>query len=135
MLSVINLERFQTKNGNKLSGEITPLWKDYAIPMTARYVYFTTIFPNTSKGAYQHTKRRGLLCVVSGKLKFIYKKNNKYLEIDIDGDRRPKMIDIPSNTQYLIKGMGEKPSLIINICDYAWREGDNETLKPDFSDY
>lgn len=139
MLKIINLEKHTTVDSStgQISGEMIPLWKDY-IKETAivpRYVYYTTILPGTIKGPYQHKKRRGLFSVVAGIVRFVYKEKNEFIEIDIDANVQPKLIDIPTNTQYLLIGKGDTPCGIVNICDYPWKPDDNETIQPDFSGY
>ncbi len=56
-------------------------------------------------------------------------------EIKLDASREAVMIDVPKGIGYLIKNPYLKEAKFINICDYPWRAGDNETITPDFEGY
>lgn len=132
------LNRIKTtnKNSGKPNGILMPLWKDYdpIDSMTPRFVYYTTCLAGEDKGPYFHTKRRTLLNLVEGKIVFVYRENNLFKEIVVDSDN-PSLLDVPAGIGYLIRNPHSKEAKIVNICDYPWREGDNETQTPDFSDY
>lgn len=124
---------------NIINGRIIPLWKDYEFPaMKLKFVYYTTGAPGTTKGPYMHTKRNGLVSVIQGKVILVYKetlKDKAYQELTIDADKKPQSIYIPKNTPHCFINIGQKELVLVNICDYAWKPGDNEDQKPDFSDY
>jgi len=138
MVKFFELKSHQTKDGQgKENGFILPLWKDSDAmeKIQPRYVYFTTCDPGTDKGPYLHEKRRGLLCVIEGKILFVYKDGDVFKEKLIDSDKNPTLIDIPSRTPYLIRNQFNNTAKLINICDYPWISGDTETVTPNFGDY
>ncbi len=118
------------------SGSIIPLWKHYdESGLEARMVYAATCLPGNVKGPYRHTRRRGLLSVLKGKVAFVYRENGRFRDKVLSAGKQPVLVDIPPMQDYAIVGLGREESILVNVCDYAWREGDGETLTPDFSGY
>lgn len=117
-----------------VTGLLIPLWKDYEPnkKINPRYIYFLTCAPRSFKGPYLHTKRRGLLTLIEGRLSLIYKDGKRFQEISLDARRQAVMADIPKMTAYLLKNPFSQEAKLVNICDYPWQPGDQETLEPDF---
>jgi len=136
-----NLRRHETRQKiieDRPNGFMLPLWNDSEdFPFDTRFIYATTCNPFTVKGPYCHTKRSGLLCVIFGKIVYVHKKPGEHFfqEEEIDADTNPVRFLIPVGEEYCFIGLGDKEALLINICDYPWKAGDNETLIPDFSEY
>jgi len=122
----------------QLNGMMCPLWKDYdEVKIVPRMVYAISILPRTVKGPYCHTKRRGLLCLIQGKAVFVYKspEEDQFHVKEMDSKESLMMIEIPKNLEYAIIGLGAQESLFVNICDYPFIPGDNETTIPNFGGY
>ena len=134
--SVSRIKTTDKKSG-KYNGIMMPLWKDYdpVAPISPRYVYYTTCLAGENKGPYLHTKRRTLLNLVEGKIILAYQENDNFKEIIIDSENNPLLFDIPAGIGYFIRNIYQTEAKMVNICDYPWREGDNETETPDFSAY
>lgn len=138
MITVRTIDKIQTKekNGGRPNGLMIPLWKDYdniVPPMHPRFVYAMTCAPQSSKGPYLHTKRRGLLTLIQGSAVVVYQEENEFREIILNAMDGAAMLDIPMGTGYLIYNpSSDIEALFINICDYPWKKDDNETLTPDF---
>lgn len=134
-----SLKRIKTvnKSSGKDNGIMMPLWKDYdAIDLiTPRFIYYTTCLAAEDKGPYLHTKRRTLLSLVEGKIIFVYLDKNVFKDVMVDAGKDSMLFDIPAGIGYLIRNPYSAEAKMVNICDYPWREGDNETVIPDFSDY
>ncbi len=116
---------------------LMPLWKDYdSLPaMTPRYVYYATCRAGEEKGPYLHRKRRTLLNLVEGRIILAYREAEVFKETEVNADSHPVLFDIPAGVGYLIRNPFKDDAVMVNICDYPWKEGDNETEAPDFSDY
>lgn len=112
------------------SGTMIPLFSGVGI----KYVYAGTIYPGVTKGPYQHTIRNGKLCLLSGEMLLVHKQPN---EIKFCEDYMVPLnaCDLSRDDQYCLIGLGKEPALFVNMCDYAWQPGDNETIVPDFSSY
>lgn len=138
MVKFYSLAAHETRDSSgRKNGFILPLWKDYdeIEEIAPRYIYFTTCEPGFDKGPYFHTKRRGLITLLEGRILFIYKEHGVYRERLIDAEKAYTLIDIPAKTPYLIRNNSQKTAKLINICDYPWKKGDDETIVPDFGDY
>ena len=138
MLTVRAIDKIETveKESNRISGCMIPLWKDYddMIPMHPRFVYAMTCAPQSTKGPYLHTKRRGLLTLIEGSAVIVYQEGKEFHTIALHAMDSVAMLDIPAGIGHLIYNSSfDKSALFVNICDYPWRKDDNETLTPDFS--
>ena len=133
---VARIKTTSKKTGNA-NGILVPFWKDYdAIEkLLPRYVYYTTCLPGEDKGPYLHKKRRTLVALVEGRILFVHKDGGKFFEIDLNADESTTVLDVPCKTGYLIRNKSGAIARLINICDYPWLEGDNETESPDFKEY
>jgi len=91
---LVDLEQHNTKcRITKVdSGIMIPLWKDYDSDKikNAKFVYFTTCKPGTTKGPYTHLRRSALLSVLQGKIVYVYKESNQYKEVEINADEKPQ---------------------------------------------
>ena len=142
MLKTYEIEKIATKakESGMVNGSMIPVWKDYdEIPqMTPQFIYLLTCAPACAKGPYLHTKRRGLLTLIEGSVRIVYQEEERgnFQELSLDAKEKAIMIDIPAGIGYLIVNTSQTDSaLLLNICDYAWRKDDNETVTPDFSLY
>lgn len=133
---VASIPTLNKKTGN-INGMLVPLWKDYdpIEKLVPRYVYYTTCNPGEDKGPYLHKNRRTLLALVEGKAVFVYKDGKKFSEIVLNADENITMLDVPRGMGYLIRNTHDSIARLINICDYPWREGDDETESPNFKEY
>lgn len=126
-----------SKNSGRINGTLMPLWKDYdPLPaMAPRYIYYATCRAGEEKGPYLHTKRRTLLNLVEGRIILAYREAEVFKETEVNADSHPVLFDIPAGVGYLIRNASKDDAKMVNICDYPWKEGDNETEVPDFSGY
>ena len=137
MVSFRSLEVHAThaKGGRARSGAMIPLWNEReGRGLVPRMVYATTCLPGKVKGPYRHSRRRGLLSILRGRVAFVYRAGGRFRERVLDS-RRPLLVDIPPRLVYCIVGLGKEESLLVNMCDYAWRKGDGESSEPDFGAY
>ena len=122
----------------QLNGVMSPLWNENdESGIIPKMVYVTTVLAGTTKGPYCHTKRRGCLFLISGKIIFLYKFPGEiqFHEEEVDSNENLMMIEVPKNLEYAIIGLGTQDALLVNICDYPFIAGDNETIIPDFGGY
>lgn len=138
-LKVYKITKIITRHsqGGASTGLLIPLWKDYEAgkKIRPRYIYFMSCAPKSFKGPYLHTKRRGFLTLIEGRLLLVYKDGTRFKKIFLNADRQAMMVDMPKNTAYLMENPFKKEAQLINICDYPWKKGDHETVEPDFSKY
>jgi hypothetical protein len=97
-----------------------------------KYIYSGTVFSRALKGPYLHTKRSGNLILLEGEILVVHQDKDSFCE---DYLLPFTQIQLLVNTGYCIIGLGKQTSTFINICNYAWEPGDNETIVPDFSNY
>ena len=115
------------------SGVMIPLYSNLTDPFFAvKYIYAGTVFSRALKGPYLHTKRSGNLILLEGEILLVHQNGNSFCE---DYLIPFTQIQLPVNTGYCIIGLGKETSTFINICNYAWQPGDQETIVPDFSNY
>lgn len=138
MIIVRDIEKIHTreKENGRENGFMIPLWKDYddMPPIVPRFVYMMTCAPQSTKGPYLHTKRRGLLTLIEGSASVVYQEGGEFHEVILEATDHAKMLDIPTNVGYLVRNLSlDHQAVFVNICDYPWKKDDNETITPDFS--
>lgn len=138
MITIKEIEKIKTAgSNNQINGIFIPLWKDYdhQPALQPRFVYFTSCLPHCRKGPYLHTKRRGLLTLIEGKIIFVYQNKNNFEKIPLTAQEKAVLIDIPAQVGYLLDNPYNEEAKLINICDHPWRADNQETIIPDFKNY
>ena len=94
---VINLEKYETKdvNDDHVNGSLTVVWRDWdkIIKKEPKMVYVSSVNPGEIKGPHIHTKRDSHFLCIEGKVIFVIKNQNEYLEIE-SSEEKPIMVKI-----------------------------------------
>ena len=82
-------------------------------------IYFSEVFPGKFKGWKFHEKRTQIITVITGKIRFFFKKkiSDKPKQIDIGFSKEMKLLKIEPKVFYSFKCLSKKKSLIINLID------------------
>ena len=137
-LNIEHVKRYQSRQTvitGKLNGVMMPLWSNLIDePFEINFIYYGTVWPFSIKGPYRHTKRSAYFYMLSGKMCLVHRSGEKenFCEHIIEPDAK---IYMPIDEEYCLVCIGDKTAHFLNICDYAWREGDNEQQMADFSKY
>ena len=96
---VINLEKYETKdvNDDHVNGSLTVVWRDWdkIIKKEPKMVYVSSVNPGEIKGPHIHTKRDSHFLCIEGKVIFVIKNQNEYLEIE-SSEENPVMVYVPN---------------------------------------
>ena len=135
---IIPLEIHPTKNTatQKVNGSLTVIWRnwDSKLAKDPEMVYVSSVNSGEIKGPHLHTKRNSYFSCIHGKVVFIIKDNDEYIEIET-GENDPKMIFIPENIPSAHINLSDGVSSILTLADLAWKPDDNEMLNVSFNDY
>ena len=81
-----------------------------------------------------HTQRNSYFTCISGKVVFIIKNDDEYIEIET-GENDPQMIFVPKNIPSAHINLSNGISSIITLADIAWKPDDDEMKNISFDDY
>jgi hypothetical protein len=112
----------------KVNGWILPLWSALEQPeLRPDQVYVTAIAPHSRKGPHLHMKRRGLFCVVHGRVTIKWRVKESWGEFTeyssdvVQGD--PVQI-MPTGYACALYNYGDTEALVINMPSPAWSADD-----------
>lgn len=135
---IIPLEIHPTKNieNEKINGSLTVIWRnwDSKLSKNPEMVYVSSVNPGEIKGPHVHFKRNSYFTCIHGKVVFIIKNNDEYIEIETH-ENDPKMIFIPKEVPSAHINLSEGISRILTLADLAWKPNDNEMENVFFNDY
>lgn len=132
------LETHSTKDihDNHTNGNLTVIWRDWdkIIKNPPKMVYVTSVNPGDIKGPHLHLKRTSHFVCIKGKVVFIIKTQNGYIEIE-SSDQNPVLVHIPKNIPSAHVNLSDDTSLVLTLADIAWRPNDNEMQNISYDDY
>ena len=135
---IINLEKHQTKDihDSHINGELTVIWRDWdnIIKNHPKMIYVNSINPGEIKGPHIHTKRNSHFLCIHGKVIFVIKHENKYLEIESD-EKNPVLVQIPKNFASAHINPTNEPASVLALANPAWKPNDDEMKNVSFDDY
>ena len=135
---IIPLEIHPTKNTSdqKVNGSLTVIWRnwDSKIDNEPQMVYVSSVNSGEIKGPHLHTKRNSYFTCIHGRVVFIIKHGDEYVEIET-GENDPQMIFVPKNVPSAHINLSDGISSILTLADVAWRPNDNEMINVSFEDY
>ena len=97
-------------------------------------VYISLINPGEIKGPHIHTKRESHFVCIHGKVLFVIKYENEYLEIE-SSEENPVMVFVPKGVPSAHINISNGISKVLALADIAWKPNDNEMKNITFDDY
>ena len=136
--SVFQLENHETKDvlDTHVNGGLTVIWRnwDSKISKDPEMVYVSSVNAGEIKGPHLHTKRNSYFTCISGKVVFIIKYDDEYIEIET-GENDSQMIFVPKNIPSAHINLSDGLSSVLTLADLAWKPNDDEMLNVEFNDY
>ena len=134
----IPLEKHPTKDivDGHTNGSLTVVWRDWdnIIKNHPKMVYVSSINPGDIKGPHIHTKRESHFVCIHGKVLFVIKYENEYLEIE-SSEENPVMVFVPKGVPSAHINISNGISKVLALADIAWKPNDNEMKNITFDDY
>ena len=134
----IPLEKHPTKaiDDGHTNGSLTVVWRDWdnIIKNHPKMVYISLINPGEIKGPHIHTKRESHFVCIHGKVLFVIKYENEYLEIE-SSEENPVMVFVPKGVPSAHINISNGISKVLALADIAWKPNDNEMKNITFDDY
>ena len=134
----IKLEKHDTRdiNENYVNGSLTVVWRDWdkILKNEPKMVYVSTVNTGEIKGPHIHTKRDSYFSCIHGKVTFVIKSGDKYIEIESDADK-PNLVYIPKNVASAHINTSDKLSRVLALANIAWKPNDNEMENTKFEDF
>ena len=134
----IPLEKHPTKDivDGHTNGSLTVVWRDWdnIIKNHPKMVYVSSINPGDIKGPHIHTKRESHFVCIHGKVLFVIKYENEYLEIE-SSEENPIMVFVPKGVPSAHINISNGISKVLALADVAWKPNDNEMKNITFDDY
>tara|TARA_B100000029_G_scaffold350522_1_gene342954 strand:+ start:132 stop:581 length:450 start_codon:yes stop_codon:yes gene_type:complete len=135
---IIELEKHPTKDikDNHVNGSLTVIWRDWdkIIEKEPKMVYTSSVNKGEIKGPHIHTKRNSHFVCIHGKVIFVIKHENEYLEIE-SSEKNPVMVFIPKGVASAHINISNESSTVLALADIAWKPNDNEMHNTTFDDY
>ena len=134
----INLEKHETKDvkDSHVNGSLTVVWRDWdkVIEKQPKMVYVSSVNLGEIKGPHIHTKRNSYFVCIHGKVLFVIKYENEYLEIE-SSEENPIMVFVPKGVPSAHINISNGISKVLALADIAWKPNDNEMKNITFDDY
>tara|TARA_B100000029_G_C17571974_1_gene956910 strand:+ start:704 stop:1147 length:444 start_codon:yes stop_codon:yes gene_type:complete len=135
---LINLEKHVTKDvrDGHVNGSLTVVWRDWdkIIDKEPKMVYVSSVNSGEIKGPHIHTKRNSHFVCIQGKVVFIIKNGDEYLEIE-SSEENPVMVFVPKGVASAHINISNGISRVLALADIAWKPDDNEMENISFDDY
>jgi dTDP-4-dehydrorhamnose 3,5-epimerase len=132
------LEQHSTKrtSDGSINGSLTVVWRDWddLIKDQIKMIYVSSVNTGEIKGPHLHTKRNSYFLCIHGKVVFIIKKDDGYVEIESSSDK-PVLVYVPRNVPSAHINLADETSRVLALADLAWRPNDNEMVNVTFDDY
>ncbi len=134
----INLEKHETKDivDNHVNGSLSVIWRDWdnIIKNHPKMIYVSSVNPGEIKGPHIHTKRESYFSCIEGKVVFVIKDDENFVEIVSNSDD-PVLVHVPKNVASAHINLSDNVSRILALADIAWKPNDNEMLNTTFENY
>lgn len=121
----IELPRIDTRNlKGKINGWVVSLWKDWEnfLRYSPKQVYVNCCRVGETKGPHLHKVRSGSFITLTGKLLFVAKHKDRYLEFLVEpkDGHGMKLVEIPPGIPCCIYNVGIVDALFLNMPCPAW---------------
>ena len=135
---VIKLERHDTQDINKNSvyGSLTVVWRDWdkILKNEPKMVYVSSVNSGEIKGPHLHTKRDSYFTCIHGKVTFVIKSGDEYIEIESDAEK-PNLVYVPKNVASAHINTSGGISRVLALANIAWKPNDNEMRNINFNNF
>lgn len=134
----INLEKHETRDivDNHVNGTLSVIWRDWdgILKNPPKMIYVSSVNPGEIKGPHIHTRRESYFSCIEGKVVFIIKNDENFIEI-ISSSEDPVMVYIPKSIASAHINLSKNVSRVLALADIAWRPNDNEMTNTTFENY
>ena len=134
----IKLEKHDTRdiNKNSVNGSLTVIWRDWdkILKNEPKMVYVSSVNSGEIKGPHLHTKRDSYFTCIHGKVTFVIKSGDEYIEIESDADK-PNLVYIPKNIPSAHINTSDWISRVLALANTAWKPNDNEMKNTKFENF
>ena len=134
----IKLEKHDTRdiNKNSVNGSLTVIWRDWdkILKNEPKMVYVSSVNSGEIKGPHLHTKRDSYFSCIHGKVTFVIKSGDEYIEIESDADK-PNLVYIPKNIPSAHINTSDGISRVLALANIAWKPNDNEMKNTKFENF
>jgi dTDP-4-dehydrorhamnose 3,5-epimerase len=135
---VIKLERHDTQdiNKNSVNGSLTVVWRDWdkILKNEPKMVYVSSVNSGEIKGPHLHTKRDSYFTCIHGKVTFVIKSGDEYIEIESDAEK-PNLVYVPKNVASAHINTSGGISRVLALANIAWKPNDNEMRNINFNNF
>ena len=135
---VIKLERHDTQdiNKNSVNGSLTVVWRDWdkILKNEPKMVYVSSVNSGEIKGPHLHTKRDSYFSCIHGKVTFVIKSGDEYIEIESDAEK-PNLVYVPKNVASAHINTSGGISRVLALANIAWKPNDNEMRNINFNNF
>ena len=135
---VIKLERHDTQdiNKNSVNGSLTVVWRDWdkILKNEPKMVYVSSVNSGEIKGPHLHTKRDSYFTCIHGKVTFVIKSGDEYIEIESDAEK-PNLVYVPKNVASAHINTSKGISRVLALANVAWKPNDNEMKNINFNGF
>ena len=135
---VIKLERHDTQdiNKNSVNGSLTVVWRDWdkILKNEPKMVYVSSVNSGEIKGPHLHTKRDSYFTCIHGKVTFVIKSGDEYIEIESDAEK-PNLVYVPKNVASAHINTSGEISRVLALANIAWKPNDNEMRNINFNNF
>lgn len=132
------LEKHQTHSilDNHVNGSLTVIWRDWddKIKTVPKMVYVSSVGAGEIKGPHVHTKRNSYFTCIHGRVVFVIKTKEGFLEIE-SSDDNPVMVTVPKNFPSAHINLSSSTSIVLALADVSWKPNDNEMYNESFDGY
>lgn len=134
----ITLETHETRNidNQHVNGSLTVVWRDWdeIIQHHPKMIYVTSVGRGEIKGPHLHLRRNSYFLCIKGRVVFIIRQDDKYVEIE-SSESRPVLAYVPKNFASAHINISKDASSVLALADIAWHPNDNEMENVNFDDY
>ena len=135
---VIKLERHDTQdiNKNSVNGSLTVIWRDWdkILKNEPKMVYVSSVNSGEIKGPHLHTKRDSYFTCIHGRVTFVIKSGDEYIEIESDAEK-PILVYVPKNIASAHINTSGGISRVLALANIAWKPNDNEMRNINFDNF
>jgi|TARA_B110000263_G_scaffold173576_1_gene151485 dTDP-4-dehydrorhamnose 3,5-epimerase len=135
---VIKLERHDTRdiNKNSVNGSLTVIWRDWdkILKNEPKMVYVSSVNSGEIKGPHLHTKRDSYFTCIHGRVTFVIKSGDEYIEIESDAEK-PILVYVPKNIASAHINTSGGISRVLALANIAWKPNDNEMRNINFDNF
>jgi len=129
----MQLQKIITHRDGQPNGWIMPIFRDYDqffSEYNIRFIYATSILPNSYKGPHLHHKRQCMLVPILGKVTIVQLVDGKYVTNKLDAND-PTICHIPTHVGFKVINKEDTVAILLNLSDHAWKQDDQDSYTVD----